>query len=363
MPYEFPEEGPAGAGFGYGYGYGSPSARTIYLPDEAPWTYPPGAGGSGGGSGSTGGGGGGSPPRPPGPPGFLNRAGGGFGARPSMFNWNVDPNMPAPLPRRMAGATWGGGGGGGGRGMWQGGSVPVWGQGGGAAPANPWQGVGANEPSVRSASRSSATPGWEPSSSWGHGQQNAIPGAPGSGTWNRPGSRMPDVISRGGHGYSDAPGSPYYMDERGSISGIDTFFNLLQGGAEGTMYDPLGNYAPYLDALQGDTDRSTRALLQRQGLQSQLASGMDPSQSAFARMLGEASAFEGAQGALTGARQGLAQRNQDYLMDALNQILGIQEGHTMAYLQGDLNRRVAREGRPRGGGIGLPGIGNIGVSF
>jgi hypothetical protein len=50
-------------------------------------------------------------------------------------------------------------------------------------------------------------------------------------------------------------------------------------------------------------------------------------------------------------------------MDALNQILGIQEGHTMAYLQGDLNRRVAREGRPRGGGIGLPGIGNIGVSF
>jgi len=108
---------------------------------------------------------------------------------------------------------------------------------------------------------------------------------------------------------------------------------LLRGGGAGTMFDPLGNYTPYLEELQGEASRNMATLLGRQRLQAALSPNIDPSQAAYAGLLGESQAFGGAQDVLSQARRGLAERNQEYMMRVLQMLYGSQQERQMQQMQ------------------------------
>lgn len=152
-----------------------------------------------------------------------------------------------------------------------------------------------------------------------------------------PGGQVP---AAGGNGYLPQPGgttpgmspiewttNPQTGDPYGYVSSLGTIYNLLSGrGLPGSMFDPTGNYAPYLEGLQGDLNRNAGAMLDRTRLRASLDPNLDPSQRNYASLVGEASAFGGAQDELSSARRGLAERNQGYIMQVLNQLLGLQVG-------------------------------------
>jgi hypothetical protein len=114
--------------------------------------------------------------------------------------------------------------------------------------------------------------------------------------------------------------------QRGAIAADDTYANLLLGGGEGTMFDPRGNYTPYLEDLQREGSQRSATLLGRNRLAGMLNPNIDPSQRAYAGMLGEANAFGGVQESMAGARRQMAERNQAYQMDMLNQMYRTQSG-------------------------------------
>ena len=267
MPYECPEEGNPGASSLSGLDFRGPMSRGGLI-DELGGHPNPYGGGQGGGQ----------PPRAPLalPPtlgiGAL-RGGGGAGGWPGS-DWMMAPEEMGFDPRkRYAMAS------------------PYFQRGGGERlPGGPGVNAGA-----------SAGNGWAP---------------PVTG-----GRAGPDYSSGGLYG--EGPYVQYRSDQPGSVDALQTIYHLLLGGAEGTMYDPRGNYNDYLGDLQGDLNRNTSALLSRNRLRGQLDPNLDPSQRGYAGLLGEASSFGGAQDVLSGARRGLAETNQAYmrrLLDTLTQL-------------------------------------------
>lgn len=287
---------------------------------------------------------------------------GGFA--PEVPNGGVGSFVPPQIMRRMAAPTWGGAMGSMGAvgaGMTPGGPAA-------AAASSPWAnympgnvgavggglpGGGGYTGNVPGGGKFSLTPqeqmaisrsntgamplfnsgggGWgNPRAGGGYGG-GTTPGGPANPS--PPSPWAPDAIGgMPGPNYSSGglyPGTPFVQyrgDQPGSISAINSYFNMLLGGGAGSMFDPTGNYAPYLEGLQNDMAGRTASMLDRNRLAASLSPNIDPSQRAYAGLLAESNATRGAQDVLSGARRGLAETNQDYMRQVLNQILQLQSG-------------------------------------
>lgn len=147
--------------------------------------------------------------------------------------------------------------------------------------------------------------------------------------------------------YEGSPFARMANRGRGAIAASDTYANLLLGGGAGTMFDPLGNYEPYLGELEATAGRTGDALMRRSRLAAMLSPDVDPSQRNYAGLLGEASSFGGTQELVGGARRGLAERNQAYLMNLLQQLYESQTGADVASQGEAANLRLQKEGRPK----------------
>lgn len=294
MPFEFPDEGPPGelpfsqSGYGYGGGgYLPPGLADLYYtpqpfryldPDE--WGIYSGGGGGGG---RYPGGGGGPPPPPPVPtvPGFSTATAGAF--------------SPAAL---------GGGGG----------DFAGW-----TPPMRRYPPLGGVQPWQL------GPPGRRAAPAFSRGGTSRIPAMP-------PALSAPLAPATVGYG-PGSYGDPFAGITAGGptppglpVSALFGYYNLLRGGGQGTMFDPTGNYRPYLSELEREATERANALIARSRLRAQLSPDIDPSQRAYAGLIGEASAFGGAQGLLGEARRSLAERNQAYIMNLLNQLYATQTG-------------------------------------
>lgn len=326
MPYEFPEGGTPGASasFGYGGGYGTgfgglaPStsfdeypypAQIGLLPELEPFGGNPYAGGSGFPRSNFGGGGSGSPPIPRGP---------------SVTNQRAMPGGPGR------------------------------GRGGFTAPGESFGMV----PRKRIPGQFKAA-GWGPAPKPGEHPQDSL---------------YPRVVGGSGNpleGGGIYEGTPFVQNagrDPGSISALRTFYNILLGGGGGSMFDPTGNYAPYLDSLRNDLGRNTSSMLGRTNLAARLNPNIDPSQRAYAGLLSEASLMGGAQDVLSSARRGLADRNQEYARQMLNAIFQLQ-GANNPFVDRNLEAKYQRMASGAGEdgnswlGPALGAVGAIGGSF
>jgi hypothetical protein len=95
-------------------------------------------------------------------------------------------------------------------------------------------------------------------------------------------------------------------------------------------------------------------MLDRTRLRASLDPNVDPTQANYAGLVGEASAFGGAQDQLSDARRGLADRNQNYMMNYLNQLLGLQTtGEANPYVDWNLAMKRQRASQPDQSGFGF----------